>query len=223
MSSPLVQFTQALWSGGDLVLTTNVPPDASELSDGLQLLRRLETDYRRGLPGEAPAVSTRSAEWALRGLYRACQFLIYRELPEDLLRSDLGLPCPEPASPIVCYSVDLSFRFLPDLIRFARAASVDDPLVECLQKWAAAWPLSSVGIPDVTPGSVDGFIDDSSLRTLYVDRILATQDQSRLTDARSAAAVRVALGGFRDLSPTIYDVVHRPADRELAAAEPPSE
>lgn len=36
---------------------------------------------------------------------------------------------------------------------------------------------------------------------------LATQDQSRLADSRVAKAVREALGGFRELSPAIYDVL----------------
>lgn len=209
MPNPLSAFVQSLWSGGDLVLSTNIAPTDEDVKAGMQALQTIERDYRQGLPGEVPAVSRAAAEWALVGLYRACQFLVYRELPEELLRADLGRPCPETPSPIVCYSVDLSFRFLPELVRFARAASSSDPLVECLKAWACDWPLSSVGIPDVPPKSIDAFIEDSSLRTLYVDRILATNDRTRLTDARVAEVVRTALGGFRELSPAIYDEVQK--------------
>ena len=107
--------------------------------------------------------------------------------------------------------MDLSLRFLPDVMRMARAANAQDPLVEYLLAWAADWPLSSVGITGVNAGSIDPFIDDASLRALYVDRIIAANDQSRLADARAADAVRAALGGFRELSPAIYDVVQRTA------------
>lgn len=209
MPNPLLEFTQALWSGGELVLSTNLAPANDDLKSSVHALRTLELQYRQGLPGETPAVSDVSAEWALVGLYRACQFLVYRELPEELLRRDLVRPCPEAPSPVVCYSVDLSFRFLPDLMRLARAASSSDPLVECLKAWAADWPLSSVGILDVTPRSIDAIVDDPTLRTLYVDRILAAQDRSRLTDERVAQAVQTALGGFRELSPAIYDAVNQ--------------
>ncbi len=210
MSYPLLEFTRSLWAGGELVLDTNLAPDENDVARSLDEVLRLEIEYRCGLPGKPPAVNPLAAEWALTSLYRACQFLVYRELPEEMLRSDLGRRCPAAAAPDVCYSVDLSFRFLPDILRMARAASANDPLVECLRVWAADWPLSSVGIPDVTLGSVDGFLEDPSLRIVYVDRILATSDRSRVTDDRVAEAVRVALGGFRDLSPAIYDVVqHR--------------
>ena len=46
------------------------------------------------------------------------------------MTEQLSVPCPQKASPAVCYSVDLTFRFLPDLTRLARAASEDDPLVK---------------------------------------------------------------------------------------------
>ncbi len=209
MPNPLLAFMQSLWVGGDLVLTTSAGPTIEDAAACLPSLRTLESEYRRGLAGELPAVSLPAASWALTALYRACQFLVFRELPEEQLRAELSLPCPETPSPLVCYSVDLSLRFLPDVVRMARAANAHDPLVERLLTWATDWPLSSVGITGVTAGSIEAFIDDASLRTLYVDRILATNDQSRLSDDRVAEAVRAALGGFRELSPAIYDVVQR--------------
>jgi hypothetical protein len=209
MSNPLQEFTRSLWAGGELVLSQNTAPDANDIALGVSELRQLEIEYRLGLPGQPPGFDPQAAEWALTSLYRACQFLVYRELPEELLRSDLSRKYPADLSPAVCYSVDLSFRFLPDILRMARAASAHDPLVECLRNWAKDWPLSSVGIVDVEPGSVAGFLDDLSLRTIYIDRILATQDRTRLTDERVAAAVRIALGGFRELSPAIYDAVQQ--------------
>ena len=207
LTHPLSHFIQCLWAGGDVVLTTSSAPGPDDAARATPELLTLEAEYRRGLPGTPPAVHLAAAEWALTGLYRACQFLVYRELPEEQLRADLGRACPAAADPGVCYSVDLSFRFLPEVYRLTRAANANDPLLDGLRNWANTWPLSSVGISGLTPGPLDSFLCDACLRMIYVDRILACQDQSRLSDPRVADAVRAGLGGFRELSPTIYDAV----------------
>lgn len=209
MSNPLLEFTQALWSNSDIVLTSSDPATDADIALSLEFLRFQEVEYRRGLPGEAPPLNDAAVAWALSRLYRACQFLIYRELPESQLHTDLEQPCPERHSPSACYSVDLVFRFLPAIHRMARAVSEQDPLVDCLLKWGRDWPLSSVGMPKLIIETVDGFIGDGCLRTLYVDRILATRDDSRLSLPDVANAVRTALGDFRELAPGIYDVVQR--------------
>lgn len=207
-TNPLLCFTEALWAGGDLVLLTNAVPSPGETALAMSELRKLEGEYRLGLPRGCPELNEAAAEWALTRLYRACQYLAYRELPEDQVRADLGCPCPQTADPSVCYSVDLSFRFLPEIVRLSRSANVSRVLSERLQEWASVWPLSSVGIADVVPGPMEPILGNSCLLTLYVDRIVASGDLSRLLDERTADAVRVALGGFRELAPVVYDAVH---------------
>ena len=123
------------------------------------------------------------------------------ELGEDEITKRLTRPCPERPSRVVCYSVDLTFRFLPDLARIARAASEDDPLVKHLLQWASDWPLSSVGIKGIEHIDVEPFIHDRCLRTMYVDRIVAQTDTSRLKDERTVEALREAIGGFPELAP----------------------
>jgi hypothetical protein len=69
---------------------------------------------------------------------------------------------------------------------------------------ARTWPLSSVGA-DLGPGpfDVDAFVGDASLRALYVDRVLAQADLSRLGDPRVDDAAREALGARPDLRPAV--------------------
>jgi len=200
----LLQFTKSLWAGGDLVLNTNAAPGNVEVAEAMSELRTLELDYRLGLPDLVPEFHAASAEWALTSLYRACQYLVYRELPDELMQVELGRACPATASPEVCYSVDLSFRFLPELIRLARVGGGSPLLSELLHQWASTWPLSSVGVAGVTGGATDGFRDAPGLMMLYVDRILSSNDHSRLGDEHTSNAVRTALGGLPELSAGLY-------------------
>lgn len=211
MLTPLFDFTKSLWDGGELLLTSPDAPTLADLNVSIELVQSTEIEYRKTLPADVPPVNQPALQWALTAFYRASQFLVFRELPVELLRSDLSNPCPEKQSASTSYSVDLTFRFLPDLVRLTRSISSQDPLLEFLQRWGFEWPLSSVGIADVQLGSVDPILEHASLCTIYVDRILGTGDIGRLNDPRTAEAVRTALGDFRELSPVIYDLVQQPA------------
>ena len=73
--------------------------------------------------------------------------LVFRDEPAAAIAEALGPPCPAPITPSTHYSVDLVFRFLPEVVIFARSAAAHDPLVEHLERFAREWPLSSVGMP----------------------------------------------------------------------------
>jgi hypothetical protein len=107
-------------------------------------------------------------------------------------KDGLGSPSYQAAS--LHYSVDLIFRFLPDLMRLARSDAENDPLLAYLRQWAVAWPLSSVGIPDVTPASIEPIVNHRCLMNMYRDRIIARKDRSRRGDPRIEEAVAQAVG-----------------------------
>lgn len=174
-----------------------------ELDEAAGLLETFEREYRVELAHVPPPWTRAASLWAAQSLWHASRLLISRDAGPQLVRSALAEPCPEAASPPVVYSVDLSFRFLPDLMRLARAASPDDPLVPIVDAWARHWPLSSVGMGalEIT-GSLD-WLDDPCLRQLYVDRILAEQDESRLADPRTLEAVRESVGRHFHLVPRL--------------------
>lgn len=149
---------------------------------------------------EAPVLVIEAAAWAASRLYRCAQFLVYREIGPDIVEAEFAQACPAP-SPEVCYSVDLAFCFLPDLIALARGISPEDPLTLGLTDLARRWPLSSVGVRGIGEDLGDlGFLDDPSLRRLYADRIIERGDVERLREWRAAEAVREALGAFPRLA-----------------------
>jgi hypothetical protein len=166
-------------------------------------LEEYEREYRSDLPHTPPEISPAAMLWAAMMVHRACSVLIYRDVNADQIQAALSVPCPEPATPQVVYSVDLTFRFLPDLMRMARAASPDDPLVTALGRWASEWPLSSVGITAIQDLHAPTFLDHPCLRQLYVDRILADQDETRLDDPATKAAVQESIGRYRQLTPKL--------------------
>lgn len=173
-----------------------------ELDAAAQTLESFEIDYRRELAHAPPGLSRPAMLWGARCVRRAASLLSYREIDADRMRSNLAEPCPEPPTASVVYSVDLCLRFLPDLMRLARAASPDDPLVAILKLWGEQWPLSSVGMAVTVSGPLD-WLSEPCLRQLYVDRIVAEQDESRLADEATRQAVRQTLGRHHQLAPKL--------------------
>ena len=113
-----------------------------------------------------------------------------------MIAAAFGSPVPAAAPASLHYSVDLSFRFLPDLLRLARSEAEGDPLLRHIRQWAAAWPLSSVGIPDLELGSIEPIVEHPCLLSIYCDRIIALRDRSRLGDSRVDGALAQAVGAM---------------------------
>jgi hypothetical protein len=205
----LSDFLTELSKEGIAVVVT-----AAELTSGTDwqtTLRDWDTQHRAELAFDAPPLSLPAAEWAALRLYRGCQALVCRDMPPQDMHRFLAVPCPEPRSPSADYSVDLVFRFLPDLIHLARRVAQNDPLIAELLALAKAWPLSSVGIEGVGDVNPEPFLQNPSLRQLYADRILATGDTSRLHHEVVRSAVRIALGAFPDLAPAVHAALTSPA------------
>ena len=164
-------------------------------------MRRLHARQRGRLPRGCPDLEIQAGAWALGVLYRACQALVYRDIESETVKKWLREPCPRRADAAVHYSVDLSFRFLPDVLRLGRGIAVDDPLVTGVTELLAEWPLSSVGVKDLPVCEVDLLLHDPALRRLYIDRVIEKEDLARLADARVAEQVRAAIGVHRELAP----------------------
>lgn len=195
---------------------TGAPLEAGEAVR--EALLELDRQARLELPRTPPPLSLESAIWGAITLYRGCQFLVYREVSADAVKEALAEGCPEPASPAAVYSVDLTFRSLPDLLSLARGLAADDPLVTELMRLAREWPLSSVGVRDLPAVEVSAFIVDACLRQLYVDRIIERRDASRLTHSGVREAVRASLGLHDTLAPDIATRL-----REMGSEEEPDQ
>jgi len=178
-----------------------IPP--KELRKADRALAAFERDYRRELPAAPPPLCLPAARWAATMLYRACQFVAFRDAGEETMTRMMAVACPQGEAPSVHYSVDLTFRYLPDLCRLARTASQQDPLLAHLARWAIDWPLSSVGMAGIGPVRIDTWAMDRCLLGLYVDRVIARGDESRLGERRVQEAVQQAVGLFPDLAPKL--------------------
>lgn len=189
---------ESVFRNGRLLIET-----AAELNEAFELLSDFDATYRLELAYQPPKLNREALLWGAVQVRRAASLLTYRDVEPEQLQHALSIPSPEPISPSVMYSVDLTYRFLPDLLRLARAASPQDPLVAILKDWANTWPLSSVGMSDVTVTSPLAWLDDPCLRQIYVDRILAEQDTTRLSDPRTRDAVRIAVGRQLHLVPKL--------------------
>ena len=196
---PATDFVNSLLEHGRVRVSAELMP-LTDLGDAVE---RLDTAARSEMAWVAPALRNEAAQWALTLLYRSCQFLTHRHLEATLIDQTFAVPCPFRPSADVCYSVDLAFRFLPDLLALANGIAGDDPLVANLRRLATQWPLSSVGVVDLGPVDVSPFIDNDSCKMLYVDRIILRSDLSRLTDTRVQEAVLASIGNYPELAPEI--------------------
>lgn len=172
-----------------------------DVEEAEETLADFEQNYRLDLPGQAPAFDRAAAAWGAMVVCRFCQLLAYRDIGAK--EADSLVPTDGPAmNPTVAYSVDLTMRFAPDVVRLARAVNPADPLIEKIVATASRWPLSSVGIEGAT-ASLDGWGDDDCLFALYIDRVVAARDVSRLDNERVRARVRVAIGDRKEIAPEI--------------------
>lgn len=193
-------------------------PSSEDLDEATLVLVEFESFYRKSLAGTPPRMSTAALQWGLLTAYRVSSCLVYRDASEEQIRDLLLARCPQPASPEVCYSVDLTLRFLPDFVRLAKAASPHDPFVETLKTLARDWPLSSVGIVDLGDCDPSMFISNRSLRMLYVDRIIATKDRSRLNHHLVLDALKAAIGIHSELAPDFVSDVNTLPDSTIAVS-----
>lgn len=196
---PLRSFAEELFVTGRVRLTTDNSPDEVDVTETVVRVLDFETTQRLDLPGIAPAVDEAALRWALVAFYHACQFQVYRHLGVSSLSDRFAAEPPSGSTAEAHYSVDLVFRFLPDLVKLAQSGSPEDPLLATLTEWCEAWPLSSVGVSDVKPPHCEPILADECLLRIYVDRILRTQDESRLSDQRIRDEVSRAVGVFPEL------------------------
>lgn len=167
--------------------------DAADLRAAEDLLRALHAEDALALPGPAPAFDGAAALWAAAYLCHSLTLALVRELDEavvdEQLRDFAGAVTAE-----VVYSVDLSFRHLPDLLGLAKGLAPGDALVARLRATARQWPFSCVG---TEPGGAEPdalILAHPALRQAYVDRIIRTQDRARAGQAHLAPLVGEALG-----------------------------
>jgi len=220
------KFLKDLLADGRVTVPEFSPLEDHDVAAGDQVIAEYERQNRLEMPGSAPRFVAATSRWAGIRFFRACQFVVHRDIGVETLIEELSVPYGEPVSPDVHYSVDLIFRFLPDVAKLTSGIAENDPLLDHLEGWARQWPLSSVGMPGVDDAQIRGFEDNASLMRLYADRIIARNDKLRLSHKGARHAVRAALGMFPDdlaagISDALlqYDQAHD-GDPEEAVSDP---
>lgn len=200
-------FLRDLFTTGDAVVTTAIQQfDADDLADAGAVL----SDYYKldieNMPYNMPAFNQSAAIWAAQYLYHSMQLLLLRQFGEEHI-AKLLVDYNGKATDDVVYSVDLTFKYLPDILNAAKGLAPDDPLVQKLSHTANQWQYSSVGAPITAPETDSVILENAALRTEYIDRIIEKKDKHRLKQTTTKQVVAAALGthaeliwpGFKDL------------------------
>ncbi len=195
--SGMREFLHALFESGHVSVASQlVAEDREEIA---ALVRDFDRVARLNLAGSAPELDLEVGKWAAKLLYRVSQLVVLRNIEAEEVAAAFREGCPSVRSPATDYSADLFLRYLPDVHAIARRLAADDPLVEQLEKLAADWPLSSVGIKDLSRGSTETFIRDASLRQLYVDRIVENKAFQLAQEPEIAEEIRVSCAAWPEL------------------------
>jgi hypothetical protein len=205
----VAQFLSDLFETGRVSVFIDLPAELEQ--DVNEVLVSAEKIANGSLAGESPGFDLPCARWAAQMFYGACHFLVCRDVNAETIQAFFKESCPQPHCPQTDYSVDLVFRYLPDLVGLTRTLATGDPLLQELLKLAKDWPLSSVGINGIDDIGLCGLLEHPAVRQLYVDRVIARGDTSRLGDPQVEFAVKEALGDYADLSLPIAKHLHLPS------------
>lgn len=167
------------------------PEDIEAVADYLE--REYERECRE-YPHNPPPFDRAAATWAAQTVFFAAHLLLHRQdMPEEL--GNYLPPFSEPLTPSVVLSVDLSLRFLPDLIRKGQQIDPDDALLPLLEALLKPFEYSALGLWD-TVGAATEWQTQACLQQLMVDRIIAQQLTPYLADPNWQPHILASLGDY---------------------------
>ena len=173
-------FLTQLFELGHVQLDAEPPTeDDDDRRDADGILAERARVIAAEFPEPVPDFDPAAAAWAAGQFCAACHFVLFRDAQVDVVRERLSRPIPAGEPAAQHYSVDLVWRFLPDLDRLTSTLAAEDPLREILRQWGAERPLSSVGMKGIELGKAPDLLAHDGLRRVYVDRIIACRDASR--------------------------------------------
>jgi len=175
-----------------------IPFSKEEIEAATEYLHAQYNYQAQELTRPIPAFHSGAAIWAAGFLYRAVQLTILRDLGEDAVNG-LLTPFNGPVSSETILSVDISFRYLPNLLGLAKGLAPEDVLVKRLQEAALQWPFSSVGLKVNGIMEIDAIMDNACLRRAYIDRIIEARDIKRCNNVQVNEYIKEALGDHGQL------------------------
>ncbi len=192
----LTNFLTHLVEEGHAYMDNAIQPfDPDDWQNAADFLQTVYQNDCLDMPDRPPQYLAAAALWAAQFFYRAVQCTVLRDLEAETVK-ELLKPYPEPPTPEAIYSIDLTFRHLPDLFKLAKGLAPDDILVTILRENAVRWHFSSVGMDvgaDITHAHV---LAHPSLRLAYTDRIIQAKDIKRVNSDAIRELVETALGDY---------------------------
>jgi hypothetical protein len=193
----LSQFIQDIIQHGKVVVEGNVTPFTDDdIQAAIHRLYGYYEQQKQELTATVPAFDAAAAIWAAGFLYRAVQLVMLRDLGEEAVNG-LLTPYNDVISPEAILSVDLSFRYLPNLMGLAKGLAPEDVLVKRLREAAVQWPFSSVGMKMDEELNIDVIMNNTCVRRAYIDRIITARDIKRCNNTQVNEYIQEALGDHR--------------------------
>ena len=192
----LSSFIIDLLAFGDVTVAGQITPfEEKDIEKSTALLQQFYEKDILEMPGKAPAFSQDAALWAAKFLYNAIQLTMMRDLSEEDIQKNLE-PFLGTQSVESIYSIDLTFRFLPDLFSLAKGLAPEDILVDRLKETASKFPLSTIGIEINEDADHTLILNHPSLRLNYTDRLIEAKDLMRVKRFGLEELIDEALGDY---------------------------
>jgi MoxR-vWA-beta-propeller ternary system domain bpX4 len=192
----LTLFIAELLTTGQITVDQQDDTQAENEQDTvIHLLQQYYLQDSLEMPYTAPEFDKEAAYWAAEYLYQAIILTVNRDADPDAIKEKLK-PYPGTMHAGAIYSADLLLRNLPRLLHLVKGLAPADILVQELNTTAAAWPFSSVGIElnNVTNEAL--IFSHPSLRTAYVDRIIAAKDRKRADNPMVIEQIKATAGEY---------------------------
>ncbi len=200
---PLSEFAQRLLHDGNAAvpaLSAILAPAAEDLRQATVVLCDAERVLRAAAPATPPALNAEVAVWALRVFGWAGYTALDRQQERTTLPDELSPSRPDTLRLDNHWSVDVVFRFLPELCQRAERIAPEDDLHATLEAIAAAWPLSTVGMPvEWSAESLQRVLSDRSLSRILVDRVAARADKRLAANETVQKMLRDDAGAYAEL------------------------
>lgn len=170
--SSLADFLESLFDDGAVTFSARPTVAPEDRRAARELLDRVYAAQRLSVAGPPVAFDADAALATAEFLRWACWFVVYRDEPAaevDRLLAAL----PEPRTAAQHLSADLTFRYLPQVHRRARALNPDDVLTARIEEALRRFPLSGV-LADVAAAPTTGLEFDGhpGLQLLYAERFV---------------------------------------------------
>lgn len=199
--SPFTAFLESLFDNGRVKVPAPQEIQADDRNAAEKLLLQSEATWRLDQPIGLPEFNVSAGMWSAELVFRAAQFQVFRDVNPEDIQTAFKLAGPDGDSPSSHYSVDLCFKYLPDILRMSSLASSEDPLNDEMSQLLSHWPLSAIGVKSVEPPVRGDAFKHQGLWRMFVDRVIAKGDERLMAEPQIQQSIEVAVGAFPDLVP----------------------